>query len=785
MMNIINEQNFKGKKIGNKAYNLFLLKKNGINVPKLICVNNVEDNLKEYIDVAFSKDTKFAVRSSSLLEDSEKLSFAGQFNTFLNISKEEVEEYVYKCLQGVSIEKLKGYTKESKKIDMYAIIQEMIIPEKSGVIFTSNPQGILNETVIVVGKGTGDNIVEEKVDTTSYYYNLNDNIYYYESYGNSIKLTKKEVETLINVSKKIKEILGEKLDIEFCIKDGQIYILQARKITTLDNGKEIILDNSNIVESYPGVTLPFTQSFIKEAYYGVFKGVFKRLTDNSKVLEKYDDVLRNTVEVSNGRMYYKINNFYNILNVLPFSSFMISTWQEMIGVENKEVIVDKNLKVGFFVKLKIIKNFFKLLKTNNREMYELNNFFKEIENSSLKKLDFENSSEELINLYLSLKDKIITRWYLTLINDMYAFIYTALLKMRIKKEYPKDYKNVSNIVIANISNLESMKPVKELVKISKYIRDNNLVDEINTLKDDQQVFQYIYNGNSQLKILLRDYISYYGDRNVEELKLESDTFRTNPKLLIDKILQYISDESLDKYIKDEKRELKVKLSKKANKYLQKAKIGIKNREISRLSRSKLYGVMRNISLNIGKNFVKMGKIEKVKDIYYLYYDEVVQGIENKNINLLEIVEKRKLEYGMYKKLPTFSRIIFKDRVINKHHNNINSEVVLNDFNVLTGTPASSGKVIGEVVVVNERNVKDVDTKDKIIVTKMTDPGWVYLIVKAKGLISQKGSLLSHSSIISRELNKPSVVGVKNVTDILKDGQKIELDATSGVIKILK
>ena len=104
---------------------------------------------------------------------------------------------------------------------------------------------------------------------------------------------------------------------------------------------------------------------------------------------------------------------------------------------------------------------------------------------------------------------------------------------------------------------------------------------------------------------------------------------------------------------------------------------------------------------------------------------------------------------------------------------------------MTRTPTSSGKVIGEVVVVNERNVKDVDTKDKIIVTKMTDPGWVYLIVKAKGLISQKGSLLSHSAIISRELNKPSIVGVKNVTDILKDGQKIELDATSGVIKILK
>ena len=78
-----------------------------------------------------------------------------------------------------------------------------------------------------------------------------------------------------------------------------------------------------------------------------------------------------------------------------------------------------------------------------------------------------------------------------------------------------------------------------------------------------------------------------------------------------------------------------------------------------------------------------------------------------------------------------------------------------------------------------------DTKDKIIVTKMTDPGWVYLIVKAKGLISEKGSLLSHSAIISRELNKPSIVGVKNITNILKDGQIAELDANSGIIKIIE
>ena len=785
MMNIINENNFKGKKIGTKAYNMFLLKENGINIPKFFCVNKVENEIEEYICSTFSSDVTFAIRSSSLLEDSDKLSFAGQFNTFLNIDRKDVLKYVSKCLEEINIENIHAYSKYRKRINMYAIVQEMIIPEKSGVIFTSNPQGILNETVIVVGKGTGDNVVEERVETTSYYYNLNDNLYYYESYGDSIKLTGKEVEDLINISKEIKKILGEKLDIEFCIKDDKIYILQARKITTLDCKKKIILDNSNIVESYPGVTLPFTQSFVKEAYYGVFKGVFKRLTNDKKTIEKYDFVLKNTVEVANGRLYYQINNFYNILKVLPLSHFMISVWQEMIGVEDKSITVDNDLKVNFWVKLKIVKNFLVLLKTNNEEMEELNKFFKEIETQSFKKINFENDNKILIKIYLDLKEKIINRWYITLVNDMYAFLYTALLKKQIKKEYGKNYKNVSNVVISNISNLESMKPVKELIKISKYIRDNNLTEEIISLKNDREAYEYIYSGNSEVKLMLRKYIENYGDRNVEELKLESDTFRTNPKLLIEKILQYISDKNLDMYIKNEDRKLNIKLSKKANRYLQKAKNGIKNREISRLSRSKLYGIMRSISLNIGEKFVEEGKIKSIKDIYYLYYDEVIQGINNSSFNLMEIVEKRKLEYNMYKNLPTFSRIIFKDRVINKHHNNINSEVILSDFKHIIGTPASSGRVIGEVIIVDENNVKNIDTKDKIIVTKMTDPGWVYLIVKARGLISEKGSLLSHSAIISRELNKPSIVGVKNITNILKNGQKIELDANSGVINVLE
>ena len=72
-------------------------------------------------------------------------------------------------------------------------------------------------------------------------------------------------------------------------------------------------------------------------------------------------------------------------------------------------------------------------------------------------------------------------------------------------------------------------------------------------------------------------------------------------------------------------------------------------------------------------------------------------------------------------------------------------------------------------------------KDKILVTQMTDPGWVFLLTQAKGIIAEKGSLLSHTAIISRELGIPAVVGIKQATTHLKTGDRVILDGNSGKV----
>ena len=97
------------------------------------------------------------------------------------------------------------------------------------------------------------------------------------------------------MSKKICGYIGKYTDIEFAIENGEIFILQARPITTVCYESPLLFDNINIVESYPGLSLPLTVSFVEMVFGGVFKDAGRRLLKNKKELEKRYDILKNTV----------------------------------------------------------------------------------------------------------------------------------------------------------------------------------------------------------------------------------------------------------------------------------------------------------------------------------------------------------------------------------------------------------------------------------------------------------------------------------------------------------
>ena len=709
-------------------------------------------------------DVLYAVRSSCALEDSAEHSFAGQFDTYLNVPAAEVPDRIADCVCSLFSENVLDYLRRGGMcmydLQMNVLVQDMVKADLSGVLFTANPQGLLNESVLIVGRGLGENVVSDRIDVTSYYYNTSDRVYYFD--GREELLDRNTVETLIALSEKICGLFGPHMDIEFAIEQGDVRILQARPITTLSGERPLILDNSNIVESYPGLSLPLTVSFVRSVYAGVFESAGRRLVKQRDVLESLRPVFGDTVGSANGRIYYKISNWYEIICCLPFHKRFLPIWQEMVGVRYKDAF-RPSVQISPRVRRGVAVNTVRELLHIPRSMEKLHETFRGINAYVTEKMQHEMSASEIFELYDLIESRILSDWGLTLLNDTYAFLFTGLLKSRMRKKHGVD-ETRANAVISGITNMESLKPIREMIRLAL---------------DKPSLSEAEYARRKEA------YIRDFGDRSLEELKLESETFRTSPELLERKIEEYAADP--------------VKLRQMADNLLtdaptphtdpltaflrRRATTGILHREKSRLNRSRIFGLVREAVLRLGDLYEKQGLIDAQRDVFYLTLEEL-RALSETPKPMQSVVAARKQQYAMFAMLPGFSRLIFSGEPFDKNPRSVNLSAVQRDKNEMTGVPCSNGVVEGEAYVVEDvRQAHNV--QDKILITRMTDPGWVFLLAAAKGVVSEKGSLLSHTAIVSRELGIPAVVGIHDLMQNVRTGDLIRLDGKSGTVQILK
>ena len=866
-----------------KAKNLGILAAEGFPVPKFIVLSE-----KEEVNLSFSEKEFFAVRSNFSAEDGGEHSFAGQFLTRLNVKREKVEEAVqevfasyagnldYKekanrgkeeyCSQNQGKAELQEKEElqekaEQKKVEQKkaeqrkvessvetVIIQEMLFPEKSGVLFTKNPKGLLSEMVAVLGQGLGDKVVEDKENVLTYHYFPGECLYQEgklrdnymgdekdadlekasrirlenENFADSKKdhragtlvLTEKELKTLFTLGERIEQLFQKPMDIEFAIEGGKIYILQAREITTLDTHLPIrILDNSNISESFPGICLPLSVSFAKEMYSGIFTSLGRRFL--GKKVSSYKELFQRMVGEFSGRMYYEISSWYDILRLLPFSKKIIPVWQGMLGVSNEEISFSKK-KPSFFLKCRIAFLFCYYFFVSQRKMKELDRFFQERYASYTKQVEDEEDVKALFSLFLKMKEDLLREWDITLMNDMVSFISTHL--------YGKK----------TAFSLETMKPVRALSALKAVAGKYGLDSE-------------------EYRRKKKSYISAYGDRIVGELKLETRTFRTNEELLDRWILDALETEKAgqdsrgdfpkekyslrkgyseaehsmqkaygkkDSFEKDSietdcsekdceetSRMEKPSEAKPRKSFLYRlAESSCNNREISRLHRTRCFGLMRSIVDKIGEKTIGF-------DVYYLSLEELEEMLFSGKDFSLKIAREKELRKA-YERLPVLSRVkllgkVDRDplegeiRVVSYESFKGNKEGIGREPEegkgeterkedgestprVFFGRGVSKGIFRGEVLKIKRlQEIRVAEAKGKILLSYSTDPGWFPYLNMAEGLITERGSLLSHSAILARELEKPAVVNIPNIMEELHSGDIVEIDGDLGICSVVK
>lgn len=745
-----------------KAENLKILRDNGFPVPPFTVVTGSE------VDLSFSQAETFAVRSTFEGEDTGDSSFAGQFDTLLDVPRAEVASAVEQVRKSYEKETIRAYREALLRKSGEApsvvpedhasrtapvLVQEMLHPDMAGVAFSSNPTGLLNEIVLVVGEGLGDAVVEDRADTTTYYYNKDDALYYYETQGASPTLETGILETLWDLVKRVEELYGRPMDIEYAVCGTEVYLLQARPITTFRGKDLIVLDSSNIVESYPDLTLPLSMSFAKEIYYEIFRALLVRATNGSSVVSELDASLRDMVAMANGRVYYRITSWYDILRLMPFSDRFIAIWQEMLGVSNKAV--DSDLKVPIRTKAVMLKTILNYLQITPREMDKLSEFYETYANDLEQELDRLVRAEGaekvrgLLRKYHSLKNDVIPRWDITLMNDMYAFLFTALSGKKNREQ------------LSNLSNLASMEPAKAMNALAETARTQGMDSDAYRTQKEQ-------------------FLSDYGDRCLGELKLETRTYRTNPEL-VDLYVERLSEPANTPSAPSAQNAVP---SRTLNPFVRRARIGIRNREISRLNRTRLYGFGRTIFTEIGNALYDMDLLDDPLDVFYLYIPELetyASWDRKEGADFRRRVDERKKQYEQFAELPPYTRLVYDGQIHQKQTHGLRTDRPTAP-GVMTGTGVSHGTAVGEAFVVEQPDLS-MDTTGKILVTHSTDPGWVFLIQNAAGIVAEKGSLLSHTAIITRELGKPAVVGVKDATRLIQTGDTVVVDADAGTVRL--
>lgn len=555
---------------------------------------------------------------------------------------------------------------------------------------------------------------------------------------------------------------------------------------------KIAWDRTNIGENYPGITLPLTYSFIRFAYGHVYESFLRLLNVRTSTINERRSVLQNMLGYIEGRVFYRIDNWYVFLTFLPGYRFNREFFETMLDPAQKKkdrvrnpVLLSRIESVRIMVVFTILfflpSRLHRIFEDGFRKLYEK---FRRAKIGTLQ-------DEPLMELFEQTCASFFSLWAYTIVNDFRVMIYFGMLTKylaRIEGGYD------SLKYLADIKNSPgSMRPIRMIawiaLKIARVEACRRLFEQ-----DAQEIWDELEHGAyPKLKSLIDRYLERYGDRSANELKLEEPKFREAPVLFISLLKQYVMlgqinlEERLrnNSAIKHPAPGFNMSF---AQRYIysvlrDQTVQAMYRREQYRMRRGQAFGLARRVFLELGRRLVLARKLEAREDVFYLYQSELLDYCRFHQLpdDLRSIVVRRK-QYLQEAKHHEVDRRVTTEGFLSEGADGAywthGSDG--DDLGNLKGLGTSAGVVRGEVVVVESLDFT-ADYRGKILVTPATDPGWTVLFPVLKGVVTEQGGMLSHASIIAREVGIPCVVQAEGATKRLRSGQEVEINGGTGKI----
>ena len=733
------------------------------------------------------KDKLYAVRSSGTKEDLDHFSFAGQYETYLNVFVDDILKRVVDCYKSMFSEVILSYFVNNnlsfENMAMSVVVQEMVPSEYSGICFTIDPvSGNDKKMLIEVAPGLGENIVSGQNRPEQYYYDWYHGKFYTSDKNEYLSnyLLKKLGHTFFDIMK----FFGYPCDIEFGIYEDQLYILQARPITKIQyQGYEYLWTTADFKDG--GVSATVCTPYMWSLYEYIWEYVLRKFIVDSKIL-KDEELPKKLGDMFYGRCYWNLSAVKKTMSrIIGYrerefdSEYGITpTYEgdgETTGASFKSLFSILRIAIAQSI---IVKTREENAETYKDELLHKYYYYKGLYDtksiSDIKKVWKELTHDD----YLQSES---TYFWQIFINTVHQSLNKDSLLIYMEEE---DYLTL----ISNIDDISHLLPFYDMWDISRKIREDEKSFQywkkspVEKIVSDMARLKHSYCFQDVQKI-----IGLYGYHSDKELDVTYPCYYEDIHPIISNIKDLVSLGEAYSPRKDQEEG--------HAKYIQKLeeikhKVGIGNyedlepkihkirdmlwwREEFRDVSTRFYYLIRVYTMELAKELVHEKVLSHVDDIWFLKVGDLWDYLDGNLTpeDLKNLITRNHDYYDAY-------RNYMSDNEIGSIFQGDSKKT----SSTIKGLGANNGIVTGVARVISSFDEIDRLKEGDILITRFTDTGWTPKFAILSGIVTEYGGILCHAAIVSREYGIPCIVSCSDVMSKINDGDIITINGTTGEVK---
>lgn len=773
-----------------------------------------------------------AVRSSASAEDSQKASFAGMHDSFLNVKGlDNILESVKACYASLWTPRAVAYRRKmnisDNKVLPAVVIMQMVEARAAGIAFSCDPRtGREDLLVINANYGLGESVVGGLVEPDQYLLDTTDiqhkikgtvigskkTVTIPADCGGTMLVTEKdskwfelqekmqskqvlsniEITRLGLIILRVLDSLGEgecHQDIEWALDGEKFYLVQARPVTALPQytypaikSQPEIWSNANTRDALPVVLSTLAHRDNKIILTKMMDGFYKYLG-----VQQLPGIQR--FKCFNGRLYANMSVFqweaYKYYAMTPAES------NHHMGGHQQEITIPENQKHGRASLLKIKLLRFKLV-------FLLNRLRKKVASSSANIRSYTDEmrgkdltlveDKDLLNYFMDLAQTTYTYSPMVPLFNLFAGGTMMTLTGVLENYFPTESKALISYLMAGAGNITSATHGYRLIELAELAgKDPDALMFFTSASYNPLNWEYALPDNTPFKQVFKGYIKDFGHRAVYEADTINPRWRENPSYLLNTVKTLLDNANTASIKAGQEKKRKTSWDRINTKLPFYLKVLVKylvsqlieNSEMREMTKSeiiRLAEVHRKICLEIAGRLVKWGLLTERDDIFHCSWYDIIPILTDDwdGRGLQNLVSDRKKRRKELEALSPPDLIINDTPVYS-------TPLARGPGDTLEGLGVAAGKASGQARIVMHPEEGEKLGCGEVLAAPSTDPAWTPLFLKASAIVMETGGFLSHGAIVAREYGIPAVVNIPGVLKLVQDGQETTVDGDEGKI----